>query len=107
MPRMPLVPAPVGMYGPIARQNAGSSGGGYAPPALGLPSTTNSSTAKPMPRIPVSACSAMVNAPTANTMNVPKPASVQYAPLNAPRIGPTISAPPSPDAIEYASSAPS
>jgi hypothetical protein len=48
--------------------------------------------------MPVSACTAMVNAPTANTSNIPKPATVQKCPVSAPSAGPAMTAPPMPEA---------
>src|ERR1035441_9220172 len=69
--RTALVPAPVGSHGPITRQKAGSGGGAYAPPALGLPSTTKTRMASPMPIVPAMTIRNVVNAPAAKMISAP------------------------------------
>src|SRR5215469_2397398 len=90
----------------MARQNGGSVGHGNAPPALGLPAITTSSTASPMPMIPVSAWSASVSMPTEMTTRAPSPAMPQNEPGSAPSTGPTMSAPRIPPAMAYSAMAP-
>ncbi len=52
-------------------------------------------------------CIAMVTAPTANTTSAPIALSARIEPGSAFRIGPVISVPPMPAAIEYSARVPS
>nr|BFF00550.1 hypothetical protein GCM10020241_22250 [Streptoalloteichus tenebrarius] len=97
--RVALVPAPVGRYGPMTRQKVGSRACGKGPPELGLPSTTKNRIATPMPTSPARTWSAIVAAAVAKTMSAPNAHRPTRLSGNASSIGPTMSAPPSPETI--------
>ncbi len=106
MSRIAVVTAPVGISGPVSRQNAGSSTLSNGPPDEGLPSTTKIRIETPIPIRPSADISASVTAPTAITQSAPISPSSRTEPPKSPIALPT-AAPAKPTRTATTASAPS